>query len=324
MVMRYGIFVPQGWKRDLNDIESPVDQFEAMINVAKVADELPAIDSVWVYDHFHTVPTPEHETTFECWTATTALVRETKRVFTGQMVGCNGYRNPSLYAKIASTVDVASHGRLYAGFGAGWYEHEWRAYGYEWDETKIRMQKFREAVEIINKMWTEDYPSYSGKHYHIDKLINEPKNSGKGKVPLWLGGGGEQVTLKLVAQYAEACNVGGGNAEIIRQKLEVLKRHCDAVGRNYDEIVKSTSIEPMIIVDKESDAEEASRPHRRGATLEEWGAGKWTGTPEQIAANLSELQAAGTTYVIAYFPRAAYDQSQIRQFAEEIIPMVGK
>jgi F420-dependent oxidoreductase-like protein len=323
MVMRYGVFVPQGWKRDLNDIQDPVDQFEAMINVAKVADSLPVIDSVWVYDHFHTVPTPEHETTFECWTATTALVRETKRVFTGQMVGCNGYRNPALYAKIASTVDVASHGRLYAGFGAGWYEHEWRAYGYEWDETKIRMQKFREAVEIINKMWTEDYPSYDGKHYHIDKLINEPKNSGKGKVPLWLGGGGEQVTLKLVAQYGDACNVGGGDPDVIRQKLEVLKRHCDTVGRNYDQIVKSTSIEPMVIIDRESDADSATKTLRGDLSLEEYQKRAFVGTPVRLAERLAGLHEAGATYVIVYFPRAAYDQTPIRQLAEQIIPLVG-
>ena len=96
------------------------------------------------------------ETTFECWTITATLARDTSRVNIGQMVGCNGYRNPALYAKIASTVDVASHGRLYAGIGAGWYEHEWKAYGYEWPELPERMGAFREAVEIIHEMWTED------------------------------------------------------------------------------------------------------------------------------------------------------------------------
>ena len=100
------------------------------------------------------------------------------------MVGCNGYRNPALYAKIASTVDVASHGRLYAGIGAGWYEHEWKAYGYEWDDTPERMRKFREAVQIIHKMWTEDYPTFDGTYYSIDKPINEPKNSRQGQGPV--------------------------------------------------------------------------------------------------------------------------------------------
>src|SRR3954468_24626207 len=132
--MKFGMMVPQGWRMDLVDIPDPVEQYEAMTTVAKVADE-GGWDAIFLYDHFHTVPRPEHETTFECWTATATLARDTKRVKLGQMVGCNGYRQPSLYAKIASTVDVASHGRLYAGIGAGWYEHEWKAYGYEWNDT---------------------------------------------------------------------------------------------------------------------------------------------------------------------------------------------
>ncbi|HRA48605.1 MAG TPA: LLM class flavin-dependent oxidoreductase, partial [Thermomicrobiales bacterium] len=105
--MRFGCFAPQGWRGDLREIPDPIDQFEAMITVARTADS-GLWDSVWVYDHFHTIPTPELMSTFECWTATTALARATNRVKVGQMVGCNGYRNPSLYAKIASTVDVAS------------------------------------------------------------------------------------------------------------------------------------------------------------------------------------------------------------------------
>ena len=118
---------------------------------------------------------PSIETTFECWTATATLARDTNRVNIGQMVGCNGYRNPALYAKIASTVDVASHGRLYAGIGAGWYEHEWRAYGYEWPETAGPDGALQRGLEIIYTMWTEDEPRFKGKYYPIDKPINEPK-----------------------------------------------------------------------------------------------------------------------------------------------------
>ena len=161
MTSRFGIFVPQGWKMDLVEIDDPVEQYEAMTDVAKTADA-GSWDSIWVYDHFHTMPEPSIETTFECWTITATLARDTQRVNIGQMVGCNGYRNPALYAKIASTVDVASHGRLYAGIGAGWYEHEWRAYGYELPELQDRMGVFREASEIIHRMWTEDYVVFDG------------------------------------------------------------------------------------------------------------------------------------------------------------------
>jgi F420-dependent oxidoreductase-like protein len=318
--IQFGVFVPQGWKLDLTEIEDPVEQFEAMTNVAKAADSEPGIDSIWVYDHFHTVPQPELETTFECWTATATLARDTERVKVGQMVGCNGYRNPALYAKIASTVDVASHHRLYAGIGAGWYEHEWKAYGYEWTETPTRMGRFREAVQIIHQMWTEDYPQFSGRHYTIDKPINEPKDAGKGKIPLWIGGGGEQVTLKLVAQYADACNVGGGNPEVIRHKLEVLKRHCDAVGRDYDEIKKSTSIEPMIILERESDAEKATAPYRGEMSLEEFRTRGWIGTVDQITEKVQGLMDAGINYVVIYIPRIAYDHTPLHTLAGQIIP----
>src|SRR6476469_9104386 len=238
---RFGIFVPQGWRMDLVGIADPVDQWEAMTAVARAADA-GTWDSIWLYDHFHTVPQPTMETTFECWTATAALARDTQRVNIGQMVGCNGYRNPALYAKISSTVDVASNGRLYAGIGAGWYEHEWRAYGYEWPELRDRMGAFREAVQIVHGMWTEDGFQFKGKYYSVDKPINEPKGVRKPHPSLWIGGGGEKVTLKLVAQYGDAANIGAGDPAVIADKIAILQQHCEAVGRDHNEIIKSTNL----------------------------------------------------------------------------------
>jgi F420-dependent oxidoreductase-like protein len=321
MAVRFGVFVPQGWRLDLVEIRDPVEQFEAMTAVAKAVDAEPAWDSIWVYDHFHTVPRPELETTFECWTITATLARDTNRVNIGQMVGCNGYRNPALYAKIASTVDVASHGRLDAGIGAGWYEHEWRAYGYGFPETPERMRMFREAVEIIHKMWTEDYPRFEGRHYTIDGPINEPKGVRKPHPSLWIGGGGEKVTLKLVAQYGDACNFGNGIPEIIRQKLEVLKRHCDALGRDYDEIIKSTEIN-CLLLDGETDRERATASTREllGVSDEEFSKSYWVGTSEEIAEQLRPVIDAGIDYIILYMPRVAYDHQPLQQFAQEVIP----
>jgi alkanesulfonate monooxygenase SsuD/methylene tetrahydromethanopterin reductase-like flavin-dependent oxidoreductase (luciferase family) len=189
--IRFGVIVPQGWRMDLAEIGDPIEQYEAMTRVARVTDE-GGWDLIWVYDHFHTVPTPELETCFGCWTITATLARDTQNVKIGQMVGCNGYRYPALYAKIVSTVDVASHDRLYAGIGAGWYEHEWRAYGHGFPELRDRMGMFREACEIIHRMWTEDYPKFEGKYYSIDGSINEPKGVQKPHQPFWIGGGGER------------------------------------------------------------------------------------------------------------------------------------
>lgn len=324
MSIRFGVFVPQGWKMDLNAIEDPIEQFETMTSVAKEVDEKTSFDSIWIYDHFHTVPEPTMNTTFECWTITATLARDTQRVNVGQMVSCNGYRNPALFAKIASTVDVASHGRLYAGFGAGWYEHEWRAYGYGFPETPERMGMFREAVQIIHKMWTEDKPSFSGKRYTIDEPINEPKNSGKGKVPLWIGGGGEKVTLRLVAQYADACNVGGGNPETIRHKLDVLRQHCENEGRDYDEITKSTTFEVYPIAPGADPVQATAKDREaRGGLSYEAFTEKWrVGTPEQLAEQIQAGVDAGANYIINYIPGIAYDTDLIHRYNEEIIPLI--
>jgi F420-dependent oxidoreductase-like protein len=321
MAVRFGVFVPQGWRLDLVEIRDPVEQFEAMTDVAKAVDADPAWDSIWVYDHFHTVPRPDLETTFECWTISATLARDTSRVNIGQMVGCNGYRNPALYAKIASTVDVASHGRLYAGIGAGWYEHEWRAYGYGFPEVPERMRMFREAVQIIHAMWTEDYPTFQGRYYSIDQPINEPKGVQQPHPPLWIGGGGEQVTLKLVAQYGDASNFGSGNADIIRDKLEILKRHCEAVGRDYDTITKSTEIFLLPIpagANREQFVAEA--PTKLHLSPEEFALRYWVGTSEEIVERLQPAIAAGIDYVIFYIPGLAYDHAPMHQVAQEVIP----
>ena len=316
--IRFGVFVPQGWRLDLAEIDDPIEQYETMTKVAREADKGPW-DSIWVYDHFHTVPRPELETTFECWTITATLARDTQRVKVGQMVGCNGYRNPALYAKIASTVDVASHGRLYAGIGAGWYEHEWRAYGYEWVDTPVRMGRFREAVEVIHRMWTEDHPRFEGKHYRIDRPINEPKGVQQPHIPLWIGGGGERVTLKLVAQWGDACNVGGGDPAVCRQKLEVLKRHCDALDRDYDAIVKSTGL-TVHLVDEGVDPAAATARARGTTPYDQYARNTVVGTPEQVRARFQQIVDAGIDYVIVSIPRVAYDQEPMHCFAREVIP----
>jgi F420-dependent oxidoreductase-like protein len=289
-----------------------------MTAVAKAADAGPW-DSIWVYDHFHTVPEPTQNTVFEAWTVTSTLVRDTSRVNVGQMVGCNGYRNPALYAKIASTVDVASHGRLYAGIGAGWYEHEWKAYGYPWTELKDRMGAFREAVEVIYKMWTEDAPVFNGKYYSIDKPYNEPKGVRKPHPSLWIGGGGEKVTLKLVAKYGDAANIGGGNPETLRHKANVLREHCDKLGRNYDDIIKSTSIN-VFPVEKGADLEKATAKARGRVSFDDFNKNGLIKTSDEIAAEIEQLLEAGADYIITYIPGVAYDHEPLQRFADEVIP----
>ena len=235
MTMKCGVIAPQGWRMDLVGIKDPVEAYETMTGVAQAAEEL-GYDSVWLFDHFHTVPVPTQEVTFECWMSTAALARDTKRVRIGQIVTCNAYRNPALLAKMASTVDVMSHGRLNFGIGAGWYEHEFKAYGYEYPDAPTRLRYLREGVQVILKMWSEEEAHFEGNYYHVRGAINQPKGVQKPHIPMLIGGSGEKVTLKLVAQYGDACNIGYLEPEATARKFEIMRKHCEDVGRNYDDI----------------------------------------------------------------------------------------
>jgi F420-dependent oxidoreductase-like protein len=320
MMIRFGTFVPQGWRLDLIEIADPVEKYEAMTRVALAADAIPTYDSIWVYDHFHTFPRVEQEAVFEAWTITAALARDTRRVNIGQMVTCIGYRNPALLAKIASTVDVLSHGRLYCGIGAGWYEHEWRAYGYGFPETRDRMRAFREATQIIHKMWTEETPNFEGEYFHIHGAINEPRGVQKPHPSLWIGGSGEQVTLKLVAQYGNACNTGG-DPDTLRHKFAVLREHCENVGRNYDEIIRSTNNNVVFLKNSDNIEQETEKVRATyGWSVDDLRNAAIVGTPEQVTERLQALAGAGADYFIIYFPRIAYDHEPLHIFAEQVAP----
>ncbi len=318
MSVQFGTFVPQGWRMDLVEIDDPIEQYEAMTAVGKVAEQT-GYDSIWIYDHFHTVPTPEIETCFEAWTITAALARDTERIKIGQMVTCNGYRNPALLAKIASTVDVLSHGRLLCGLGAGWYEHEWKAYGYGFPELRDRMRAFREACEILVRMWTDEKASFQGEYYSLDGAINEPKGVQKPHIPLWIGGGGEKVTLKLVAQWGNASNFGGGDLEVVNHKLGILRQHCEKLGRNFDELDRSTNMNIFLLAEGD-DPEQATAATRGDTPYEDFARHYFVATVDEIAEHIQKLIDEGINYFITYFPRVAYDHTMLKRFADHVIP----
>ena len=170
----FGVFMPQGWKMELVGIPSATDKWNAAVDIAVTAEQL-GFDSIWVYDHFHNVPRPAHETVFECWTVMAAISQLTTRIRLGQMVGCNLYRPPALLAKITSTLDVISGGRLDWGIGAGWYENECRGYGYEFPVPKDRIAMLRECVEIVKMMWSQEETTYDGKYYQLVRANCDPK-----------------------------------------------------------------------------------------------------------------------------------------------------
>src|SRR2546425_3449908 len=313
MALQFGVLVPQGWRMDLVGISDPVEAYETMTRVALEAEEL-GFDSIWLFDHFHTVPKPTQEVTFECWTSTAALARDTKRVRIGQMVTCNGYRNPALLAKMASTVDTLSHGRLDLGIGAGWYEHEYRAYGYHYPETAERLRRLGEAIQVILAMWTQEEATFEGTYYQVKGAINQPKGVQKPHIPLLIGGGGEKVTLRLVAQYGDACNIGG-DIETIKHKLAVLKHHCEELGRDYESIRRTILIDDCAIAETEEAALAKLTPAQLN-NLEELRQTQLIGTPTMIRKRLAEYEEAGIQEIIVRFVDATRLES-IRLFARE-------
>jgi F420-dependent oxidoreductase-like protein len=319
--LKVGIFVPQGWRMDLADVPDPIEKFETMSRCAREAEQA-GFDAIWVYDHFHTVPTPQLEATFECWTSMAALARDTRTIRIGQMVTCNSYRPPALLAKMASCVDVMSHGRLILGIGAGWYQHEYEAYGYDYPDTPERLRMLREALQVLKAMWTLEQAEFEGKYYRLRGAINEPKPVQKPHPPIWIGGAGEKVTLKLVAQYGDACNFNA-DVQTVRHKLDVLREHCEAVGRDYASVLKT--IEFYTILGDPGEVErvvlDAARRTGQGeAFIRGWH--PYVGDAGHIAQIIGEYVDAGVEYVIVNLPNA-FEGGVIRRFAEEVFPRLG-
>ena len=314
--VQFGAFIPQGWKMELAGISGAEAKWAKTLEIAVLAEEL-GYDSVWVYDHFHNVPVPAHEAVFECWTTLAAISQRTSRVRLGQMVGCAPYRNPGVLAKVTSNIDVMSGGRLDWGIGAGWYQHEFEGYGYEFPPAKVRIGMLRETVEIVKAMWSQPDTTYEGRHYTLRGAQCDPKPLQQPHPPVWIGGGGEQLTLRVVARHADRSNFGGKPDEF-RHKCEVLQRHCKEVGRDYDEIVKTWSPE-LFVRETEREIEAAGSRSFWGEPVDSWRAGNLVGTPEQVAEKIrryAEMGCGGVVPWCADYP----DDTSLRLFAERVIP----
>ncbi|MGW9113438.1 LLM class F420-dependent oxidoreductase [Microbacterium sp. NPDC055683] len=328
--MRFGTFIPQGWRFDLVGID-PSDQWDAMLSLARRADAGPW-ESLWVYDHFHTTPVPSQEATHEAWTLMSALAASTTRIRLGQMCTCMGYRNPAYLAKVAATVDHVSHGRVEMGIGGGWYEHEWRAYGYGFPEIGDRLRMLREGVEIMKQAWETGTATLDGRYFQVDGAIVRPLPVQRPGIPFWISGGGEKVTLRIAAQYAQYTNFSG-DPEGFAHKSAVLRGHCETIGRDVSEITRSANYN-TVIGETEAEVQERLaavdarlRPHVGDAhadrILADYRASAAVGTVEQVTERLAALGEQGLAYAIHYFPEAAYDVSGVELFESRIIPALA-
>lgn len=308
----FGAFMPQGWKMELSGLGDAQTQWQRAVDVAVLAEQL-GYDSIWVYDHFHNVPRPAQESVFECWTVLAAMSQRTSRVRLGQMVGCNSYRNPALLAKITSTLDVISGGRLEWGIGAGWYENEYRGYGYDYPKPSDRIAQLREAVEIVRSMWTQAETTFDGKHFRTHRANCDPKPLQKPHPPIWIGGGGEQLTLRVVARLADCSNFGG-NPDEWAHKRDVLFDHCRAVGRNPDQIRMTWSPE-VLIRGTEAEVAAAGNLSGRHEPFDTWTASNLVGTPEQVAERVRDYMALGCRGIVPWC--ADYpDTESLTRFAQ--------
>jgi F420-dependent oxidoreductase-like protein len=314
--LQFGVFALQGWKMELGSIADPQDKWAKTIEVAQLAEGL-GYDSIWAYDHFHNVPVPAHETMFECWTTLAAISQRTDRIRLGQMVGCAPYRNPGLLAKITSNIDVMSGGRLDWGIGAGWYQHEFEGYGYEFMSAKDRIGVLRETVEIVKSMWLDPDTTYEGKYFQLRGGQCDPKPVQQPHPPIWIGGGGEQLTLRVVARHADCSNFGGKPHEF-QHKCEVLKGHCQAVGRDYDEIAKTWSPE-VFVRENEQEIVDGGTRSFFGEPFDSWRAGNLVGTPEQVTEKVQAYVDLGCTGFVPWcsdYP----DTETMQRFAQQVIP----
>jgi F420-dependent oxidoreductase-like protein len=278
---------------------NPTSQIADSLKSLVTKAENSGFDSFWVMDHFHQIQFvggPE-EPMLEGWTIISMLAGITTKIKLGTLVTGIIYRYPSVLAKVAATLDVLSKGRLFMGIGAGWNEQESFAYGITFPSNQERMLMLEEAIQIIRKMWTEEpYASFDGKYYQIHNAYCNPKPIQKPSPPILVGGSGERKTLKIVAKYANACNLFG-STETVRKKLDILKEHCKSVGRDYDSILK-TKLAAIIIDDNSEMVKNKIRQTFRGIPEEQIKEFVIYGTPEDVSRQIEMLKEVGIQYLI--------------------------
>jgi F420-dependent oxidoreductase-like protein len=293
--------------------------WHALLEAGQHADRL-GYDSLWTWDHLYPIVGDSNGPILEGWMTLAAWAQATTRIRIGLMVSANTFREPALTAKMATTLDHISNGRAILGIGAAWFEQEHVAYGLPFGSgAPERLRWLREALPVMRGMLSGETPSSAGERYRVKAVRNLPAPV-QARLPLLIGGGGEKVTLRLVARYADACNIGGG-VESVRRKETILQDHCRAVGRDHREIERTTVVGAVVIRDSSA---EARRVFQR-LFESNGGAQLWTnqpvGTPDEVAAAIRPYLEIGPGYrhLLAGFP-APYDGESMTRFATEVRP----
>ncbi len=315
--LRHGTFVPQGWKLEYTGFSAP-DAWERIKHVAGVAERV-GYDHIWVYDHVETVPRREPTHCFEAFTMLAALSQVTSEIQLGQLVTCSSYRNAGLLAKEAAAIDVFSGGRLILGLGAGWYDREYRAYGYSYLPDRERLRVLEETITVIPRLWSEEAVDFEGKYLHLDGAYCDPKPLQQPRPRILVGGEGEKVTLRIAAKHADATNWQVGLESFVH-KSDVLREHCRDVGRDFDSIVRTHGPDCRLF---DSDAE-LSRWLERPGGGNLWGGQdhesyleeNLVGTPEQVVEKAQAFVDAGCREFVLWFRDFPSTESLERWMAE--------
>jgi F420-dependent oxidoreductase-like protein len=291
--------------------------FEALTDFAKEAENLD-FDSFWIMDHLVQIGYVGSvtEPILESYTTLGALAYVTSKIKLGALCTCSFFRNPALLAKMGATLDQISKGRFWLGLGAGWFQEEAIEYGYRFENHRQRLEVLGETLQIVTKAWTEDHPTFHGKYHSIEHLDLYPKPSQRPRPLILVGGEGERVTLRLVAQYADACNFFSSGEDLDR-KLQVLKNYCKDYRRNYSEIIK-TKLASVVFANNLEEAKERIMHYKpAGVDFESYSRSFVYGDPDQVIEQIERLESQGIEYLIINF-RGTPELSQIQKFAKEI------
>jgi F420-dependent oxidoreductase-like protein len=301
---------------------APEALFAKLVDIAATA-EASGFDSLFVMDHLHQIPgvgPPEHRM-LEGNTALAALAARTEGLQLGLMVGSVTYRNPALHAKITTTLDVISGGRAIHSVGAGWYEEEHQAYGFEFPPLKERFERLEDALRISRAMFTQESATVEGRHHRVDGVLNNPCPL-RGDIPILVGGSGERKTLRLVAQYADGCNVFG-DPERIRHLMGVLDAHCEDVGRDPTEITR-TRLGTLAIAETHEEAERklAEWPDRVNLDPERRKLVLTVGDPDEVGEEVRALLDAGLEGLVFNMPNP-HDPDAVALAGETLRRAIG-
>jgi F420-dependent oxidoreductase-like protein len=301
-------------------IQTPNQQtsWDDVLATWKEAEAL-GFDSAWVYDHFVPIFGDEDDPCLEGWTLLAALAAQTSRIQVGVLVTGNTYRNPALLAKMATTVDHVSRGRLLLGIGAGWFERDHTAYGFHFGTERERAQRLEEALQVITKLWGEDHPSFRGRYYALEKAPYAPPNVQKPRPPIVIGGQGKQWIIPLVARYGDAWNAVSGVApDGIRERRKIIEEECARIGRTPCPTAVSVLV-PLVAITRIPLAGPAVRLGARALVRKEVAQSILADSPDAIAERLRDYAQAGVTEVILSL-RPPFDRDLLARFAQEIMP----